>query len=299
MKTVGEIVRERREGLDLTLAAVAEEAGLTKSYLSMIENHKVENPPSRSALEALERALSIGKGELLRAADWQNTPSDLRDRLEKAEGQARRARELARWLKQSTSRRGDGAKSIDKLFTSGELARRVNAALRAGGSTDKDDRGSAAEGNQEKQARGVDARIPIRYRVPLINKVAAGYPKDFTDLDYPAKVADEYVACADVNDPLAFAARVIGESMLPEYREGDIVIFSPAAKVTEGSDCFVRLEPDHESTFKRVFFEKKAKGRTQIRLQPLNPKYPSSTYSRERVAGLYKAVWRMQRLGPK
>ena len=297
MKTVGEIIRERRESLDLTLAAVAEEAGLTKSYLSMIENHRVANPPSLSALEALERALSIGKGDLLRAADWENTPTELRDRLEKAEDQAKRARDFARWLKQSTSRRGDGSKGLDKLFTSGELGRRVNAALRHGGG-EKEERGAAgAEQGREKQSAGLDAKVPIRYQVPLINKVAAGYPKDFTDLDYPAKVADEYVACIDVNDPLAFAARVIGESMLPDYREGDVVIFSPTAKVTDGSDCFVRLEPDHETTFKRVFFEKKAKGGTQIRLQPLNPKYPSSTHNRERVAGLYKAVWRMQRLG--
>src|SRR5207249_717368 len=29
--------------------------------------------------------------------------------------------------------------------------------------------------------------------VPVINRVSAGYPKDFTDLSYPKGVADEYV----------------------------------------------------------------------------------------------------------
>ena len=36
--------------------------------------------------------------------------------------------------------------------------------------------------------------------IPLINRVSAGYPKDFTDLSYPPKVADEYVGCPDVRD---------------------------------------------------------------------------------------------------
>ena len=65
--------------------------------------------------------------------------------------------------------------------------------------------------------------------VPVINRVSAGYPRDFTDLGYPPRVADDYVSCPDVSDRDAFAARVHGDSMVPKYREGDIVIFSPAA----------------------------------------------------------------------
>ena len=67
--------------------------------------------------------------------------------------------------------------------------------------------------------------------VPVINRVSAGYPKDFTDLSYPRGVADEYVGCPDVHDKDAFAARVAGDSMTPKYTQGDIVIFSPAASV--------------------------------------------------------------------
>ena len=129
--------------------------------------------------------------------------------------------------------------------------------------------------------------------VPLINKVAAGYPTGFTDLDYPASVADQYVPAPNVSDPDAFAATVAGDSMLPGYAEGDIVVFSPLADVKAGSDCFVRIEPDHETTFKRVFFEPGAGGREMIRLQPLNPAFPPRVLPREQVAGLYRAVWRM------
>ena len=39
----------------------------------------------------------------------------------------------------------------------------------------------------------LSAPLPLRTRIPVINKVAAGYPAEFTDLDYPLNVADEYV----------------------------------------------------------------------------------------------------------
>ena len=96
----------------------------------------------------------------------------------------------------------------------------------------------------------------------------------------------------------------VGDSMSPDYREGDIVVFSPAKAVQHGMDCFVRLEPDHESTFKRVFFDVPDAGgqpvppgagweslrQARLRLHPLNPKYPERIVEREQVAGLYAAV---------
>jgi len=133
--------------------------------------------------------------------------------------------------------------------------------------------------------------------VPLINSVTAGYPADFTDLGYPARVADEYVRSPDLDDPDAFAARVVGDSMEPEYREGDLVIFSPAMEVVSGNDCFVRLEPDHESTFKRVYFETGEGGAELIRIQPINNRYPPKTVPREDVAGLYRAAQIMRAIG--
>jgi len=282
MRTVGEILRAKREEMGLTLAGVAEQAGLTKSYLSMIENHRVANPPSKGAIEALERALKLKEGELVTAANWENTPSDLRERLVRAEETAKKVQEIAKWMKQSGGKRKEGGKSIDELFTSGELSKRINAALK---------------GNETPPPEpNVNIRVPIGVKVPLINKVQAGYPKDFTDMGYPAKIADEYVAAAEIHDHQAFAARVVGDSMEPNYNEGDIIVFSPNAKVEDGDDCFVRVEPDHETTFKRIYFEKSKTGKQMIRLQPLNPAFASATYEREQVAGLYKAVLKIQKL---
>ena len=122
--------------------------------------------------------------------------------------------------------------------------------------------------------------------VPVINKVAAGYPAEFDDLGYPVGFADDYVRCPDIHDPNAFAVRVVGDSMEPKFGEGDIVVFSPSTDVQSGDDCFVRFSMPHETTFKRVFFE--AEGR--IRLQPRNTDYAPLIVDGQRVNGMYRAA---------
>lgn len=259
-------LRGRRRSLRLTLEDVAARAGCAKSYLSGLENgHKA--PPSDAIIGRLEAAMSFDAGELLRLAELDRTPGGVRRDLEALQSRDRTARTLARTL----ADRAAGGGSLDEMYRSGELRAMI-------------DRLSPA------QATGESVSMVLPAEIPLINSVTAGYPAEFTDLGYPARVADEYVRAPDVNDPDAFAARVVGDSMLPEYREGDVVVFSPVVTVRSGMDCFVRLEPDHESTFKRVYFERDDGGGELIRIQPINNSYAPMTVPRERVAGLYAGV---------
>ncbi|MCZ6835639.1 MAG: S24 family peptidase, partial [Planctomycetota bacterium] len=145
----------------------------------------------------------------------------------------------------------------------------------------------------EQSRENIEAPLPLRSRIPLINKVAAGYPAEFTDLDYPLNVADEYVECPDVTDPQAFAARVVGDSMAPTYREGEIVVFSPQLPTPSGTDCFIRLERDNETTFKRIYVEE---DEGTIRLQPLNNAYPPRQVEREAITGMYAAAYVMRKV---
>jgi phage repressor protein C with HTH and peptisase S24 domain len=95
-----------------------------------------------------------------------------------------------------------------------------------------------------------------------------------------------------VHDPNAFAVRVVGDSMEPRFREGDIVVFSPASEVRNGDDCFIRFATPHETTFKRVFFEPSNK----VRLQPRNEKYPPTIVDGSRINGLYRAIIKYEKL---
>ena len=111
-------------------------------------------------------------------------------------------------------------------------------------------------------------------------------------MDYPVGIADDYVRCPDLHDPNAFAVRVVGDSMLPKYREGDIVVFSPAVEVHSGDDCFVRFKDPHETTFKRVFLEQGE----FVRLFARNEKYRPLEISADRIDGIYRAVIKYERL---
>jgi phage repressor protein C with HTH and peptisase S24 domain len=139
----------------------------------------------------------------------------------------------------------------------------------------------------------IKASITPGRLIPIINKVAAGYPTDFNDLDYPVGIADEYIRCPDVHDPNAFAVRVVGDSMEPRFHEGDIIIFSPKVEVHSGDDCFVRFASPHETTFKRVFFEK---DNNIVRLQPRNEKYAPMMIEDARISGIYRAIIRQETL---
>jgi SOS-response transcriptional repressor LexA len=267
--SLGAKIRARRRDIGLTLQDVADRAGCTKGYLSSIENDKRQRPPSDTVLSALERALELTPGELTRAAHWQSAPPDVRAEAGELQARSKLGERLAELIR---------AKGIDDAYASGELQSLVDRLARASGAPDL-------------------APAPLPVQVPLINKVAAGYPTEFTDLGYPARIADEYISTPDIHDPDAFAARVVGDSMAPEYREGDIVVFSPERDTPEGSDCFVRFDRDEETTFKRIYFETDADGRERIRLQPLNSAYPPRSIPREDVAGMYAAVYVVRRAG--
>ncbi|VAX40522.1 hypothetical protein MNBD_PLANCTO03-1154 [hydrothermal vent metagenome] len=275
---LGEAVRARRAERRLSLGALAERVSCSKSYLSAIENGRC-GPPGPGILRRLEEALATEEGELARLADLQATPTGIRRELAKLQQQQVAAGRVAELLRARTGEGASGGSTsaLDEAYRTGELRRLI-------------DRLSPPDES------GPDL-VPLPLEVPVVNKVQAGYPREFTDLGYPARVADEYVRCPDLADPDAFAARVVGDSMTPEYQEGDIVIFSPLRDIRSGADCFARLAPDDETTFKRVFFERGAADEELIRLQPLNPAYPPKTLPREEVLGLFVAVSVMRQIG--
>lgn len=288
LRTFASTLRQRRLQQGHTLAHLANRVGCAKSYISSIENgHK--GPPADSLIEKLEQALGLSNGELFKCAQWDQTPIPIRENLEQLRKRDESVSSLAKLITQIAR---DGS-SLDKLYASGELRQLIDHIDPGHSASEDSERASFQENDDESVVLQDPTSTPIAMlpmEVPLINKVTAGYPADFTDMGYPVRIADEYVRAPDLNDPDAFAARVVGDSMEPNYREGDIVVFSPAREIVDGMDCFVRLERDDESTFKRIYFQKDDAGNEMIRIQPINNAYPPMTLPREAVAGLYAGV---------
>ena len=285
MEALGPKIRRMRRRCGFTLDDLAGHTGISKPYLSLIETGRVANPPSDEKLRRLEQALGFTPGELVTQAHLQRTPRDVRavlQRLIENSGTKARRHEGTKVGRVNGAGGASGATAVaeapvnlDDAYLSGVLQELVDS----------------SSGNIEQLAVATTAGGSV----PVINRVSAGYPRDFTDLSYPPRVADEYVSCPGVSDGDAFAARVHGDSMTPKYREGDIVIFSPAANPRDGDDCFVRFADGH-TTFKRVFFETADGGKQALRLQPRNEKYRPQVVAAEDVSGLYKALYRYQRV---
>lgn len=261
--SLGELIRRRREAGHLTQDQVADRTGISKQYLSNIETDRIKNPPSDGVLERLEEKLKFPAGQLCKLAHMARTPMDIRAEHESLTAEVEKLRSV---LKQLLAGRKKPAAGGAKL--------------------------SAIAHRLKSSKSNVSNILSAGRTVPIINKVSAGYPHHFTDLDYPPSVADEYIRCPDVHDSQAFAAHVVGDSMEPRYTAGDLVIFSPNAQVRSGDDCFVRFTADSATTFKRFYSAKGGK----IRLQPLNDKYPTEMYDREEINGLWPAVMRIERI---
>jgi len=199
--SVSEILRSRRQELGMTQDQVAAKAGISKPYLSNIETGKAR-PPTDGVLRMLEGALRFQPGELMKVAHLARTPMDVRQEHEMLSAEVGRLRTVLRGLVGGTRKRKVDGIDIRDLLAEGDAPGHAVAAGPA---------------------------------VPIINKTAAGYPHQFTDLDYPVGVADEYIRCPDLHDPQSFGIRVVGDSMEPRYREGDIVVFSPALEVRNGA----------------------------------------------------------------
>lgn len=65
----------------------------------------------------------------------------------------------------------------------------------------------------------------------------------------------------------AFALRVIGESMAPEFKEGEIILIEPDGALHDG--CYVLAMAEGEYTFRQLL----QRG-TEWWLHPLNPAWP-------------------------
>lgn len=64
-----------------------------------------------------------------------------------------------------------------------------------------------------------------------------------------------------------FALRVLGDSMEPEFKEGEVIIIEPSVVVQDG--CYVIAEHDDEYIFRQLKIEQE-----RWLLKPLNDFYP-------------------------
>ncbi|MGD0025112.1 MAG: helix-turn-helix transcriptional regulator, partial [Xanthobacteraceae bacterium] len=78
--------------------------------------------------------------------------------------------------------------------------------------------------------------------VPLLGFAEAGAGGYFDDGGFPAGEGWDEIAFPALNDEHAYALEVSGQSMEPAYRDGDMIVVSPAAPIRRGDRVVVRTK---------------------------------------------------------
>lgn len=130
------------------------------------------------------------------------------------------------------------------------------------------------------------ARVPA---IPLLGFAQAGAGGYFDDAGFPAGQGWETVDFPASSSEGSYALKVQGESMLPLYRDGDVLIVEPGAPLRRGDRVVVRTVGGE--VMAKVLTRHTA---TQIELLSLNPDHPNRQLGANEVEWIARIVWASQ-----
>jgi phage repressor protein C with HTH and peptisase S24 domain len=135
---------------------------------------------------------------------------------------------------------------------------------------------------------GGAGRAPHRM-IPLLGLAQASLGDYFDEAGLPAGGGWDEVAFPELGDDQAYALEIIGDAMLPMYRDGDIVVVAPAATVRRGDRVVLR-------TTSGEVMAKELKRRTArtIELRALNHDQPDRVLPTREVAWMARIMWASQ-----
>jgi SOS-response transcriptional repressor LexA len=147
----------------------------------------------------------------------------------------------------------------------------------------------ARDDEVDKQAAGRPNAFNPPQLVRLISWVQAGAFVEAVD-NYPPGDAEDWVALPTGRcGPKTFALRVIGESMEPDYQNGDIIFVDPDVTAEQGKAVVVCLDERNEVTFKKLVID----GQRRY-LRPLNPSWQTQIIDLSpdaRIVGVVIGRW--------
>lgn len=130
-------------------------------------------------------------------------------------------------------------------------------------------------GNFEQTDSGSNEYV----KIPVYGKIPAGIPTEMIEEPF----VEDY---EEINKNLLrggntyFGLKVKGDSMFPEFRNGDTLILKKQESCENGDYCAVSINHS-ESTFKKVLIRENG-----LTLQPLNPNYEPLFFSNQEVIDL-------------
>ena len=134
-----------------------------------------------------------------------------------------------------------------------------------------------------------DSGRPVTQAVPLIGFAEAGAGGYFDDGGFPVGRGWDEIAFPAVSDEHAYALEISGDSMMPAYRDGDVILVSPAAPIRRGDRVVVQTK-DGEVMVKEL----KRRTSKTIELRSVNPAHKERTLPVREVVWIARIVWASQ-----
>jgi phage repressor protein C with HTH and peptisase S24 domain len=134
------------------------------------------------------------------------------------------------------------------------------------------------------------APSPARNRsVPLLGFAQAGAGGFFDDAGFPAGQGWDLVELPAQSTESSYALQVQGDSMLPLYRNGDVLIVEPGAVTRKGDRVVVKTNAGE--VMAKVLARQTARS---IALVSLNPDHPDRDIPMREVEWVARIVWASQ-----
>ncbi|MFG0677715.1 LexA family protein [Delftia sp. WSY_7] len=174
--------------------------------------------------------------------------------------------QISQWLNASTN-----SKTGKPRVMSNAIAREIEQ--KTGKPTGWMDQ-PAERSTDPRGAPNVEIAMPEVRRVPLISHIQAGAWKEIADTFQPGD-AEEWLFTDRKHSNTTFALTIRGNSMEPDFKEGDRVLIDPCARPRPGS--FVAAKNGREeATFKKYRPRSiDILGNEVFELVPLNNDYPT------------------------
>ncbi len=126
-------------------------------------------------------------------------------------------------------------------------------------------------------------------RIPLLGLAQAGGNGFFDDAGFPVGGSWDEVSLPEIGDPHAYALEIAGDSMEPVFRDGDMVVISPAAPIRRGDRVVLRTTGGE--VMAKQLARRSAK---RIELKSLNPEHRDRSFDLMDVAWMHRVIWASQ-----
>jgi phage repressor protein C with HTH and peptisase S24 domain len=154
-----------------------------------------------------------------------------------------------------------------------------------------------AQRKEKIPSRGIksgDVKLGSAFRgnvrpVPLLGLAQAGAGGFFDDGGFPAGQGWDEITFPGIADESAYALEVAGDSMLPLYRDGDIIVVSPSARIRRGDRVVVKTTGGE--VMAKILKKESA---AELDLASFNPEHPGRVVAVRDVAWMARIMWASQ-----